>query len=94
LGVGVDDASKQIEARTTNTAGLSLVTAVDTAAGASKTALLASICFPFHWWKKGLPFDTYVSNQIRSATNGFISPGSFSGSISPGSKGTFSPGFI
>jgi hypothetical protein len=50
--------------------------------------------FRFHWWKKGLPFDTYVSNQIRSATNGFISPGSFSGSISPGSKGTFSPGFI
>jgi hypothetical protein len=47
LGVGVDDASKQIEARTTNTVGLSLVTVVDTAAGASKTALLASICFPF-----------------------------------------------
>jgi hypothetical protein len=30
-----------------------------------------------HWWKKGLPFDRFVLNQIRSAAKGSISPGSF-----------------
>jgi hypothetical protein len=48
-----------------------------------------------HWWKKGLPFDTFVSNQIRSATKGLISPGSYEnvgqGALVPVQKGPSVP---
>jgi hypothetical protein len=58
-------------------------------------ALNILICTDRHWWKKGLPFDTYVSNQIRSATNGLISPGSFEnmgqGALVPVQKGPSVP---
>jgi hypothetical protein len=51
--------------------------------------------FRSHWWKKGLPFDTFISNQIRSATNGHISPGSFEnvgqGALVPVQKGPSVP---
>jgi hypothetical protein len=57
-----------------------------------KVALLS---VTVHWWKKGLPFDTFVSNQIRSATKGLISPGSFEnvgqGALVPVQKGPSVP---
>jgi hypothetical protein len=49
----------------------------------------------FHWWKKGLPFDPFVPNQIRSAAKGSISLGSFEnvgqGALVPVQKGPSVP---
>jgi hypothetical protein len=48
-----------------------------------------------HWWKKGLPFDPFVPNQIRSAAKGSISPGSIEnvgqGALVPVQKGPSVP---
>jgi hypothetical protein len=50
-----------------------------------------SLASMHHWWKKGLPFDPFVPNQIRSAAKGSISPGSFEnvgqGALVPVQKG-------